>query len=238
MPLKDRGNARCPECGTVFKRRTNGATKYCSQVCAAKHIGRQTIMENRVSMPRQPETWIETPCEHCGETVNRRRVNVVDSGHIYCSVKCAIKGGAQYRGIKTRAEDGTLLTASASYSRAKRGWRTVGGKRIFFRSRMEANYARFLTYMGELWEYEPKTFWFEGIKQGVVSYTPDFLLSSRMEYVETKGWLDKRSKTKLKRMAKYFPAVVVKLVDWNAYRAIEHSLGKLIPDWEWEPGKG
>ena len=32
------------------------------------------------------------------------------------------------------------------------------------------------------------------------------------KYVEVKGWLDKASKTKLKRMKKYFPDVLVEVV--------------------------
>lgn len=58
------------------------------------------------------------------------------------------------------------------------------------------------------WEHEPKTFWFEGIKRGCVSYLPDFRIlrpNGEHYWVEVKGYLDSKSKTKLKRFKRYFP---------------------------------
>lgn len=60
------------------------------------------------------------------------------------------------------------------------------------------------------WEYEPDTFWFEKIKRGVRSYTPDFKIVHKdgtVEYHEVKGWMDKKSQTKIKRMAIYHPEI-------------------------------
>lgn len=97
---------------------------------------------------------------------------------------------------------------------------------------MEANYARYLTFLGIEWMYEPMTFWFNGLKRGVVSYTPDFFIVRENRYVECKGWMDPKSKTKLKRMSKYHPSVKLTLCDWKSYRAIEAAIGKSIPEWE------
>jgi hypothetical protein len=58
------------------------------------------------------------------------------------------------------------------------------------------------------WEYEPKTFWFEAIKRGVRSYKPDFKvteLDGTHYWIEVKGYLDSKSKTKIKRFQKYYP---------------------------------
>src|ERR1700751_1727687 len=58
------------------------------------------------------------------------------------------------------------------------------------------------------WEHEPKTFWFEGIKRGCVSYKPDFRvieLNGSSIWYEVKGYYDTKSITKHKRFAKYFP---------------------------------
>lgn len=125
------------------------------------------------------------------------------------------------------------------YSRAKRGYRDDLGK-FFFRSRWEANYARYLNLLknnGQIagWDFEPDTFWFEKIKRGVRSYMPDFKITKNdgsVEYHEIKGWMDPKSVTKLKRMAKYHPDVVVVLIDSKAYREIEKSAKPLIPEWE------
>ncbi|MCV6900732.1 DUF1064 domain-containing protein, partial [Escherichia coli] len=84
----------------------------------------------------------------------------------------------------------------------------------FFRSSWEANYARYLNWLiaqGEIakWEFECQTFVFHGITRGVISYTPDFKVYSKdgsHEWHEVKGWMDAKSKAKLKRMAKFYPA--------------------------------
>lgn len=122
---------------------------------------------------------------------------------------------------------------------SKQGWRTIGGKTAYFRSKQEANYARFLDLMkrcGKLvdWFHEPDIFWFDGIKRGINNYTPDFkvIYETGIEYHEVKGWMDSRSKTKIKRMAKYHPNVILKVFDIKWYRANEKKLKSLIPDWE------
>jgi len=122
--------------------------------------------------------------------------------------------------------------------------RGTGGVRadigIYVRSGWEANYARYLNFLktaGDIidWKFEPKTFEFEGIKRGSRFYTPDFLVTwknGRSEYHEVKGYMDQRSATKLKRMKKYHPEVVVVLIDSKHYRGIAKSMRGLIPHWE------
>lgn len=122
----------------------------------------------------------------------------------------------------------------------KAGWREIGGQRCFFRSRWEANYARYLEWLrqrGDLmsWEHEPRTFWFDGIKRGCVSYLPDFRVTENngdAKWHEVKGWMDARSVTTLKRMAKYYPHEVVVLIREKQYREIEKKISSLIPEWE------
>lgn len=123
--------------------------------------------------------------------------------------------------------------------KSKAGWRTIGGKRCFFRSRWEFNasaYFQWLKDQGEIieWEHEPETFWFEGIKRGVCSYLPDFRITDKngVHYVEVKGWMDPKSKTKLKRMAKYHPDVKLVLIDKRYYEDIKRKLSRVIPGWE------
>ncbi len=121
----------------------------------------------------------------------------------------------------------------------KQSWHTVGGVRKFFRSSWECNYARYLEWLrqqGQItsWEHEPKTFWFEGIKRGVASYLPDFRVQQGdlVYYVEVKGWMDRRSKTKIKRMAKYYPDVELRVVDAKIYKALTKQVSAFIPDWD------
>lgn len=124
--------------------------------------------------------------------------------------------------------------------RWRSGWREIGGRRIFCRSRWEANYARYLEWLrqrGEIakWEHEPKVFWFLEIKRGTRSYLPDFRITENdglIAYHEVKGWMDQRSKTKIRRMAKYYPDVKLIVVTSTNYRALERLICRMIEGWE------
>ena len=126
----------------------------------------------------------------------------------------------------------------------KQFWAIVGDKDpIYFRSSWEYYYAIFLEKLkqeGKIvnWKHEPKCFWFEGIKRGVRSYLPDFCvlhLNGTEEWAEVKGYYDSKSQTKMKRMAKYYPQIKIRLVgsDWfkinlKACKALEPMLGKAV----------
>jgi hypothetical protein len=124
--------------------------------------------------------------------------------------------------------------------RCKAGWRTIGRKRIYARSAWEANVARYLELLKKQkeikdWRHEPTTFWFEKIKRGVRSYLPDFEvteLDGSIYYLEVKGYMDPRSKTKLKRMDKYYPQVRLELMDYRRYLALLKTCSGLIEGWE------
>ena len=113
----------------------------------------------------------------------------------------------------------------------KKGWYTSGDRKYFLKSSWELSYAQFLDKEladGKIvqWEYEPDTFWFERIKRGIRSYTPDFKvkhLNGKVEYHEVKGYLDSKSKTKLNRMRIYHPDIEMKLID----RAVMKQLNLL-----------
>lgn len=125
------------------------------------------------------------------------------------------------------------------YSRTKSGKRAdLGGK--FFRSAWEANYARYLNWLlsqGTIksWEYEPQTFVFHGIKRGTLSYLPDFKVimpDDSIEWHEVKGWMDDKSKTKLKRFAKYYPKEKLVLIDQRQYKSIAKWARIISEFWE------
>lgn len=143
------------------------------------------------------------------------------------------------KALQTKAKNGTYATERKGTT-WKSGWREIGGKRKYFRSRWEANYARYLQWLkerGEIsdWEHEPTTFWFVGVKRGCVSYLPDFLVketSGGESYHEVKGWMDDRSKTKIRRMAKYHPNVKLIVIDSKCYESIRKTMNQLIIGWE------
>ena len=145
---------------------------------------------------------------------------------------------AEYRQILSdRAakfqQDGTFHNR---HSRAKMGHYEINGKKMFFRSRWEANYALYLDFLIkqkqiQKWEYEVDTFWFEEIRRGTRSYKPDFKilnLDNSIEYHEVKGWMDSKSRTKLARMKKYHPSIKIVLIEEDSYKDIKNKLGRLI----------
>lgn len=143
------------------------------------------------------------------------------------------------KAMKTRVANGTYAPPRRGTT-WKASWREIGGIRKFYRSKWEANYARYLEWLRILgkvasWAHEPDVFWFNGILRGTRSYLPDFKVifpDGRVEYHEVKGWMDAASKTKIRRMAKYHPAVKLVVVDSKAYGQLAKAVGGLVDGWE------
>ena len=121
----------------------------------------------------------------------------------------------------------------------KQDWAEIGGKRNFYRSRWEYRYALYLEFMKKHkhiveWEHEPKTFWFEGIKRGTNNYKPDFRVvfpSGNDEWIEVKGYMDSKSATKIKRMAKYHPDVKLRVIGKEWFKENGSKLKNIISGW-------
>lgn len=124
----------------------------------------------------------------------------------------------------------------------KSDWRTIGGKKTYYRSRWEANYARYLEFLREAgkianWLHEPTTFLF--VKEQS-SYLPDFLVTltnGEIEYHEVKGWMDDRSFTKISLMRKYHPDKKLVLIRRKEYEDIERIYSAKISGWEFKERK-
>ena len=122
----------------------------------------------------------------------------------------------------------------------KSGWRIVGGKNIFFRSRWEANYARYLQLLTETgvikaWEHEPHLFVFDKSKTNLKAYLPDFKIinnDNSVEYHEVKGWFDERSMAKINGMKKYYPAQKLLIISNDWFLENAKTLKNTIKEWE------
>jgi hypothetical protein len=128
------------------------------------------------------------------------------------------------------------------YSRAKRGKRADLGD-TFFRSRWEANYARFLNLAIQRggvrsWTYEPHTFVFLRTEPTVRSYTPDFrvvLASGVVEWHEVKGWMDAKSKLRARMMREQFPDEMVRHVRQTFFKnCVRQGIAAQVSGWEFE----
>ena len=125
---------------------------------------------------------------------------------------------------------------TGAYPNVQRGDYENSKGTMYFRSKWEANYALVLDFMvknGEIksWEYEATTFVFDKVEFGTRRYLPDFKIFNNdgtVEYHEIKGFMDGRSKTKLRRMAKYFPDVKLILIQKDEYNAYKKQLGKIL----------
>lgn len=212
----------CKYCGKVFNvnfgELTKGGGKFCSAVCSTNYNSGPNNVRYKDKILKK--------CLECGKKI------YVHQSHVervkFCSRVCS--------GRNLYKRKGQL---NMGVQRGK------GGKRadlndMYFRSSWEANYARYLNFLLDnkeikCWEYEPETFEFKTIKRGTRFYTPDFLIkynNGTEKYIEVKGWMDQKSKTRLKRFKKYFPDKKLEVVDKSWFRKNGNTLSKLIKNWE------
>ena len=200
-----------------------------------------TIAKKKMSLTRIKKygTKVKRKCKLCGKIFYKRVSEVKIAPCNFCSNKCKYivlhslvrKPESYLKTSQTRRINGSY-SASNQYSNCKRGRRKDLGNQ-FFRSGWEANTARLLNFEKRKWKYEIKTFWFLKIKRGVRSYTPDFYLPEEDIYIEVKGWWDKKSLTKMKRMKKYYPNVKIEIWDNDFFKSLKQKgIDKLINNWE------
>ena len=129
---------------------------------------------------------------------------------------------------------------AGSESKFKSGKYECSKGSVYFRSLWEANWAVYLDWLikkGEIkdWQYEPERFFFDRQKLGTQSYCPDFKVfgtDGSVWYEEVKGRMDPISKTRMKRMKKYHPAIKVNIIDRKMYENTIHALGRVIKFYE------
>lgn len=135
---------------------------------------------------------------------------------------------------KVLAASGVNITGVKMY---RSGWATVGSQRCYFRSGWEWKFACYLEMLRRVgviqsWDHEAETFWFNGIKRGVVSYLPDFRVKRTggavFEYYEVKGYMDSKSATKIKRFRKYYPDKKLVVIDLEWFKG-HPEVRELIP---------
>lgn len=207
-------DTHCEHCGKGFRTYRSLGSKFCSREC------------NDAARAPQPNCT----CTECGERFYVKPADLARDTKVgvgrFCSMRCKAKW-------------------MSSHPRENDNKRGHGGKRQdlggrYFRSAWEANWARYLNWLVsihqlEKWEYEVETFEFHRIKRGTRFYTPDFKLTNMdgsTEFHEVKGWMDPKSATKLRRMAKYYPAIKITVIDRVAYKDVNKKLAGLIPGWE------
>lgn len=207
---------RCIKCLVPIAPPIFNACKQCGKATARIYCGQACYTAYRMEHPFAKGLKCNATCKRCSKPFYASPYQKRHGWGLYCSIPC--------RTVKLRHGSG------------KGGTRPDLG--IYVRSSWEANYARYLNWLqglGEIerWEYEADTFEFP-VKRGAKFYTPDFKVFEKGKhfYVEVKGYMDARSKTKLKRMAKHYPGERVDLVMNKEMTAIAKSVSAMIPNWE------
>lgn len=129
-----------------------------------------------------------------------------------------------------------MFFGNSAYPNVQRGDYDINGRTFYFRSKWEANYALYLDFLVKQrqilkWEYEADKFIFDKIQFGTRSYMPDFKITNAdgtIEYHEVKGYMDGRSRTKLRRMKRYYPNVKIILIDTSFYKDLKKKVGAML----------
>lgn len=140
---------------------------------------------------------------------------IVNSSEFF-SERSSLKGSPNFKSVKADTENIISLNEKKNnssrgnaYKHTKTGFREDIGLNL--RSNWEANFVRVLNGYKIKFEFEPTVFSFP-IKRGTKGYTPDFYLTKTDEWVEIKGYLDNKSKIKLKRFKRYYPKEFQKMI--------------------------
>lgn len=235
----------CRYCSKLFLRNEKlsefawSKTKYCSRACAggAKRKYKDK-MERFEAYRRSKGMAVRGSPEHI-EKISTNTKAAMYKAEVQEKLRQSRNPLSQeHRQSLSNSHSGIMpvnMSSPGSYGHIQRGYFDINGTTMFFRSKWEANYALYLDFLIKCkeikaWEFEPDTFLFEKIITGTRTYTPDFkvfLNNDLIEYHEVKGYMDPKSKTKLKRMRKYYPEVSMILIDKDVYYDIKKKVGKL-----------
>jgi len=237
---------KCQNCGIEYQQNPHFSTmqwsqsKYCSIKCAmdSKKIkdgmSRSERWRRKKGMIKQhsPE-WLEKIKSKTKDAMYKPEINFkLRQKRSPMSLDARIKISNALVGKMPK----NMMFGSNHYPNVQRGDYENSKGTMYFRSKWEANYALYLDFLVEKgqiinWEYETDVFVFEEIKFGTRSYRPDFKVFNNdgtFEYHEVKGYMDSKSATKLKRMAKYYPEVKLILIDSSFYRSLQKQVGKML----------
>jgi len=237
---------KCRNCGKEYKKNKKfsstqwSQSKYCSLKCAGEANKIKDGM-TKGERHRRKKGMLKKSTPEWVERIKATTKDAMQKPDIRFKMKKP-RGAMSIEAkiIRSNALIGKMpknLTAgNSAYPNVQRGDYENSKGSMYFRSKWEANYALYLDFLvkqGQIkdWEYESDMFVFESILFGTRSYRPDFKIFNNdgtFEYHEVKGYMDGRSKTKLKRMAKYYPEVKLILIDGDYYRTLYKQVSKLL----------
>lgn len=186
----------CQECKISYylPKSLSKQSHFCSRLC-----------QNRFQAKKNAIERISIFCKNCSISFNV----VKTSKRKYCSLKCSQQSKKvstreivacqmcgskfeKYKSNTTRFCGRNCQYAAQSSGLIKINTHGRAGKRSdlnnqYFRSSLEADYARYCEYVGISYLFEPKTFVVNIKPNGVKYYTPDFYHPAQDLYIETKA---------------------------------------------------
>jgi endogenous inhibitor of DNA gyrase (YacG/DUF329 family) len=182
----------CSICGSIVKLRHEGRLPeliYCSMRC-------------KFDLPLNKQTLLYVLLDERKTIKDAAKTFGVPESKINTLIKV-------YLPSKTKKKAEKIVPAKNPSQRSGRRDDLNG---LYVRSGWEANVARVLNKKRKKWEYEPKTFVFNNIQRGSVSYTPDFLIKGSPNiWVEVKGRMNTGDYTKLLNFKRQYPKEFAKL---------------------------
>jgi len=210
---------------------------HLSKLFKGKKVSEETKNKLRKYTGEKSSSWKggKPKCPDCGKIINYGSKHCSSCKTKYWS-DSHLKKIHKATSNKLKGKMPKNIMQPGKYMNIQRGWFDIENKKMFFRSKWEANYALYLNFLISQekiikWEYEKDVFIFDKIKLGTRSYRPDFKITNNdgsIEYHEVKGYMDKKSITKLKRMEKYYPDIKLMLIESKFYNDIKTKLGKIL----------
>lgn len=161
----------CLSCNGLFLKKEKSNQKFCSLKCSDKSHSKFKQSHPKYFIGQR----VKVRCEICGKfkEITQYQYDKNKYKRFYCSRKCLYV--AQSNG-----------TAPGHYN-GRTGYRIDLNDGNYYKSTFEADYARYLNYIGEKFEYENYTFNIK-INNKNKMYTPDFYIINENKYIECKGF--------------------------------------------------
>lgn len=144
--------------------------------------------------------------------------------------------------LKAMAGGKDIKPYTKGYKSNVQGWRNIGGRKKFYKSLWEINYARYLDYCKKRglilrWYYEPELFKYpeEMYEKGPYYYKPDFLVylnETDRVWREVKGYMNYASMAKIRRFRENYPDERLEIIDEHWFKKALHTWRWEIPGWE------
>jgi DNA polymerase III alpha subunit len=240
----------CIDCGARTNPDANNPSERCYS-CSARHHSNPSSAAARSAISHAAKAGYEAGREPWNKGLdkegspilaeNGRKIALANRGKTWEDIYGPTRA-AEFRretSVRMSGENNHMFGTTPPHT--KQGYREDLGH--FVRSTWEADYARVLVHFNEPYEYEKRRFDVVLPDGTRTTYTPDFYLPNRNQYVEIKGFMRDKDRVKIAAFLEQYPDIDFVLVDQVAFAEFEAANRHLVA-WEcpsvpksacWEP---